>query len=126
MSRDHRGLIDDQLSESNGCPIEVPPCRQHSIEGARPLGKMIAFGTGLPPRVRWGLQMMNECSNAGFQTRMREAVTSNKTTLPDHINIDASFFALVREIEEKLLLTDTTRSIGKANGLPRSYAAGRV
>jgi hypothetical protein len=72
------------------------------------------------------LQMINECSNAGLQARTREAVTSNKTALSDHINIDASFFALVREIEEKLLVTDTTRSMGKANGLPKSYAAGRV
>jgi hypothetical protein len=68
--------------------------------------------------------MMNECLNAGFQARMREAVTRNKTALPDHININASFFG--REIEEKLLVTDTTRSMGKANGLPRPYAAGRV
>jgi hypothetical protein len=69
---------------------------------------------------------MNECSKAGFQARMRDAVTRDKTALLDHINIDGSFLALVREIEEKLLLTDTTRSMGKANGLPRSYAAGRV
>jgi hypothetical protein len=65
--------------------------------------------------------MMNECLNAGFQARMREAVTRNKTALPDHIKLNASFFG--REIEEQFLVTDT--SIGKANGLPRSYAAGR-
>jgi hypothetical protein len=88
---------------------------------------MVAFArTGLLQGSDWGLRMMNECSNAGFQARMREAVTRNKTALPDHVNIDASFFALVREIEENLLLTDTTRSMGKASGLPRSYAAGRV
>jgi hypothetical protein len=70
--------------------------------------------------------MMNECSNAGFQDRMREAVTRNKTSLLHHIKIDASFFALVLEIEEKLLVTDTTRSMRKANSLPRFYVAGRV
>jgi hypothetical protein len=69
--------------------------------------------------------MMNECSNAGFPARMREAVTRNKTALLVHLKIDASFFA-VRDIEEKLLVSDTKRSMGKANGLLRSYAAGRI
>jgi hypothetical protein len=55
---------------------------------------------------------------------MREAVTRNKTALLVHFKIDASFFA-VREIEEKLLVSDTNRSMGKANGLLRSYAAGQ-
>jgi hypothetical protein len=72
----------------------------------------------------WGLQMMNECSNGGFH--IREAVTRNKAALLHQIKIDASFFALVREIDEKLLVTDPTRSMGKAKGSPCSYAAGRV
>jgi len=73
--------------------------------------------------------MMNQSSNVGFQARMREAVARNKTQLLHHIKIDvlaASFFALLRKIEEKLLVTDTTGSMGKANGLPRSYVAWRV
>jgi hypothetical protein len=84
MSRDHRGLIDNQLSQSNWCPIEVPPCRHHSIAGhsiecARPRGKMIALG--FLQGCDWGLQMMNECSNAGLPDRMREAATSNNTAM---------------------------------------------
>jgi hypothetical protein len=110
--------------DDGGCPVEAP---HYPIEGARPRGKMVAFADCASSNGAIGdLQMMNECSNAGFQARMREAVTRNKTALLHHIEIDASFFALVREIEEKLLVTDTTRSIGKANGLPRFYAAGRV
>jgi hypothetical protein len=70
--------------------------------------------------------MRNQCSNAAFQARMGKAVARNTTALPDHINIDASFFTLVREIEKNLLVTDTTKLVGKANGLPGSYAAGRV
>ena len=73
--------------------------------------------------------MMNECSNDGFRARMREAVTRNKTALLHHIMIDVpapSSFSLVREIEEKLLVTDTTRSMENATGLARPYAAGRV
>ena len=53
----------------------------------------------------------------------------NKTALLHHIKIDvlvASFFPLVREIEEKLVVTDTKRSMRKTDRLPRFHAAGRT
>jgi hypothetical protein len=63
--------------------------------------------------------MMNECLSAGLQASTQEAVTRNEMALLQHVKVHVSFFALVREIEEKLPVTE-------ANGLPRSCPAGRV
>jgi hypothetical protein len=71
------------------------------------------------------LQMTNECTKAGFPTRKGEPTTKNKTAL-HHIHICTSFLALVREPDERLLVSDWAISIEGANGLPRSYTAGRV